>query len=264
MRDDGRLEQEIEELLADARYNGHPLRDALDGLFDRYRDGLTQLERLTNISDGYQSVLRQRNETLATRYRKQIRQLHRIVKISDHYQEMMRETNEKLKIASTQDPLTGLPNRRLMLDRLNAEVALVRRRKQTFSVAIIDADHFKRVNDLYGHDVGDKALIFLARALTAHLRAYDVCSRWGGEEFLILLPETTGEVGAEIANRLRLGVANLHPEELPAELTLSISAGVAEFSPESSLEETIKRADDSLYEAKRNGRNRVVLASRFG
>lgn len=259
-RDDGRLEKNIEELLADPQYADHPLRPALAGLFDQYQDGINQLERLTNISDGYQAVLREKNQSLAERYRKQIRQLHRIVRISDHYQEMLREVNEKLKIASTQDPLTGLPNRRLMLDRLTAEVAQVKRRKSTFSITLIDVDHFKAVNDVFGHDTGDKALILLARALAGGLRAYDVCSRWGGEEFLVLLPESDLPVAEEVSNRLRHRVEALRADEMPPDLTFTVSGGVAEYQAPESLEACIKRADLALYAAKWAGRNRILPA----
>lgn len=260
-RDDAQCEREIVALLADSQYEGHPLRAALSDLFEHYQEQLGQLERLTSISDGYQTVLRERNESLARRYSKQIRQLQKIVRISDHYQEMLREFNEALKVASTQDLLTGLPNRRLMLDRLTTEAALAERRQVLFSVALIDADYFKRINDEFGHDVGDKALISIAGALTSTLRAYDVCARWGGEEFLVLLPETLLSNALEIAERLREAVASLQLPEPAKKGYFSVSIGVAEHREQATIEDTIKRADLALYEAKHRGRNRVVAAA---
>jgi diguanylate cyclase (GGDEF)-like protein len=167
--------------------------------------------------------------------------------------------NEALRIASTQDPLTGLPNRRLMMDRLNGETAKVDRGHKVFSLALIDADHFKQINDRFGHDIGDKALVAIAEALGRSLRPYDLASRWGGEEFLVLLPETTGEQAREVANRLRTATESCTDEQLPDDLEISVSIGVAEHHPSAPWDETVKRADNALYAAKRGGRNRVVV-----
>jgi diguanylate cyclase (GGDEF)-like protein len=260
MRDEGQLEKQIAHLLGDPQYDGHPLREALAALFAQHQEQLAQIERVTSISDGYHSALRQRNESLAERYRKQIRQLQKIVRISDHYQEMLREANEALKVASTQDHLTGLANRRLMIERLNSEAAAVQRNKNTFCIAVIDIDHFKQINDGYGHDVGDAVLIEVARGLSKTLRAYDVCARWGGEEFLVLLPETDGAQAQETANRIRSAISALRFQGLPPDLGLSVSVGLCQHAVEASVEESIKRADLALYEAKKQGRDRVVLS----
>ncbi len=261
MRDDGQLEKEIAELLADPQYEGHRLKEALAALFQQHKDQITDLERLTAISDGYHFALRERNQSLAERYRKQIRQLQKIVRISDHYHEMLRDMNEALKVASTQDPLTGLPNRRLMLERLNSEVALSTRHQVPFSVAIADIDFFKRINDDFGHDVGDRALVGITQAMKNALRAYDVCARWGGEEFLILFPETL-ELGAlAIAERLRATVEEYQLIEEGTPIQTTVSVGVATHILTDTLNHTIKRADQALYQAKNYGRNRVVTAS---
>lgn len=260
MRDNRHLEQEIAELLKDPQYQGHPLCEALETLFQRYQDHLNQIERLTSISDSYHAVVRERSQSLDERFRKQMRQLQKIVRISDHYHDMLRESNDALKQASTHDPLTGLPNRRFMYERLNAEAASVDRRRSPFSIAAVDIDHFKTINDECGHAVGDAALVNVANALSETLRVYDVCARWGGEEFLILLPETRGEAALEIASRLRVTVDNLVHSELPEGMKVSISIGIAEHPRDAPYEETIKRADQALYAAKRAGRNRIVLA----
>ena len=261
MRDTNQqLESHIDELLADPQYCGHPLREALEQLVAHQRDQIAQLEKLTSISDGYQSVLNTRYQTLTQRHQKQMRQLQKIVKISDHYQKMLQELNESLKIASTQDPLTGLFNRRFMLDRLQNEAALAKRRQTSFSVLLIDVDYFKNINDGWGHSVGDKTLVLLANALSLALRSSDVCARWGGEEFLILLPDTGESGAAEIAERLRATISALRVPELPADYQLTISIGLALHRIESTIEETIKRADAALYAAKAGGRNRVARA----
>lgn len=254
------LEVQIESLLADPAHAGHPMREALAALLDRYQDQLSQLERLTSISDHYHSALRERNQSLSERYRKQIRHLQKIVRISDHYQKLLQELNEKLTVASTQDPLTGLANRRLLMERLTAEVSMVQRGRPTFSLAAIDIDHFKSINDTFGHDVGDAVLVTISRTLAGQLRQYDVCARWGGEEFMVFMPETAGPSSQTIAERLRALVQALPHSQLTDGREVSVSIGVAEHHADARLEDTIKRADSALYKAKRAGRNRVVLS----
>ncbi len=254
------LDQHIAELLADPQHQGHELHSALSALVKRYQNHVTQLERLTSISDGYQAAVRDKNQTLSQRYDKQMRQLQRMMSISDHYQGMMRDLNEELKVISAQDSLTGLLNRRAILERLQCEIGLALRHNLPLSVAMIDIDHFKNVNDNHGHEAGDRALICVARTLSALLRREDDCARWGGEEFLLLLSDTDGEEALASANRICGAVATLVSSDLPDNLPLSVSIGVAEHISGTSLDETIKRADIALYDAKRAGRNCVVLA----
>jgi diguanylate cyclase (GGDEF)-like protein len=147
-----------------------------------------------------------------------------------------------------------------MLDRLKAEAAVARRRDRPFSLLVIDIDHFKQVNDEYGHDTGDNVLIAIARAMTEGLRAYDVCARWGGEEFLALLPQTTGPDALEISNRLRSKIEGLAYPELPDSVRCSVSIGIAEHAAGADVTETVKRADTALYAAKRGGRNCIEVA----
>jgi len=266
MRTETKPEDRIAQLLEDRQYFGHPLREALAALFKEYRDNLSQIEKLTSISDGYQTVLHHRNHSLVERYRKQLRQLTKIMRISDQYQDVLQNTNEGLRIASMQDSLTELPNRRFMQDRLVDEAAAVARGRETFSLAMIDIDHFKVVNDDFGHDIGDKTLILVANKLSGTLRTYDICARWGGEEFLALLPETKIPAAGEVAERLRFSIQTLQDETaegetLPAQMQLTISIGVAQHDSETQFSETLKRADSALYEAKKQGRNCIAFAS---
>lgn len=260
MRLENEPEDRIETLLQDEQYFGHPLREALAALFKEYRDNLSQIEKLTSISDGYQTVLHQHNHSLVDRYRKQLRQLTKIMRISDQYQDVLQSANEDLRVASLQDPLTELPNRRLMLERLNDETAAVARGRKPFSLAVIDIDHFKIVNDDYGHDVGDRALILIARSLSGMLRQNDLCARWGGEEFLALLPETQIAAAGGVAERLRHGIETLQCGTLPANIQFTISIGMAHHEPKEEFSETLRRADTALYEAKKQGRNCIAFA----
>ena len=234
------------------------MREALAQLFEAYQAQSSQIERLASISDGYGSLLNENNRTLAERNKRHLRQLQKIVKISDHYQTMLRELNETLKISASQDPLTGLPNRRLMMERLSAEVALAPRRKAPFSIAMADVDHFKSVNDSFGHDIGDRVLVEISRIFGENLRSYDICARWGGEEFLILLPETPAEQALEVADRIREAI---YCAQIRGGLgrMLTISIGLTQFRGGEELLETAKRADRALYKAKSEGRNCVRM-----
>jgi len=260
MPDNDPLENKIDTLLADEQYENHPLRDALVSLFRQYKNRQLKLERLASISDGYQWMAREQKELLSRRHQKQKRQLHRITNISDRYQSMLHAKNEELHKASTHDQLTGIPNRRLIQERIDTAAAEATRSGRAFSLAVIDVDDFKSINDEFGHDVGDRVLIRIAQALTSSIRAQDVCARWGGEEFMLLLPAVPGLQAVQVAERLRREVEQLLFKELSLAVKSSISIGVAEHQLNSKSSETITRADHALYEAKRGGRNKVILA----
>jgi len=174
-------------------------------------------------------------------------------------QDELRRSNEQLKELSNTDFLTGLYNRRFIMEVLELEFQRMRRKKGYLSLIILDIDHFKRVNDIYGHPQGDQVLISLAEILQADLRPYDIAARFGGEEFIVLLPETRLAQGFETAERLRKKVAAAKFSPPLENLAITISLGLAS-SPEmpiDSIHDLIKEADDALYRAKENGRNRV-------
>ncbi|WP_243089403.1 GGDEF domain-containing protein [Thermus neutrinimicus] len=154
------------------------------------------------------------------------------------------------------DPLTGLRNRRYLDLVLERELFRVRRYGRPLSLMILDLDHFKQVNDRYGHPVGDRVLETLAHCLEGQLRQSDRAVRLGGEEFAILLAETPLAQAVRLAGRVRQAVAAL---KVPPVAGLSVSIGVAEARPEDSPLSLLKRADEALYQAKRRGRNRVEV-----
>lgn len=166
--------------------------------------------------------------------------------------------NERLAEASRTDALTGLFNRRGFLERGASEIDRSRRSGKPLCVVMADADHFKRINDRYGHATGDLALQGLAELLRGTLRSQDVVARWGGEEFILLLPETDVHGASQAAESIRRQVAGqpLHAGDL--ELTVTLSFGLAEHRSERGLEATIAHADAALYRAKAAGRDRVV------
>jgi diguanylate cyclase (GGDEF)-like protein len=251
----------VEALLADPAHREDPLREALAEVFDAFCDQIRQMDRIARIADRYQAAERDRGTGYATSYRDQLRRLEKIVRISDRYQGMMRDLNERLQWLSTRDVLTALPNRRFALQRLHEEEERARRTGRPFSVLLADIDHFKAVNDTLGHEAGDQVLAAVAARLAGSLRQYDVCSRWGGEEFLVLLPDTDAAAARESAQRLGRGVAEEPFAVAGARREITLSIGVATCDPAEPLTALLKRADDALYAAKRGGRNRVEAAA---
>ncbi|HYD61475.1 MAG TPA: biofilm regulation diguanylate cyclase SiaD [Noviherbaspirillum sp.] len=260
-RDEKHLELMIEALLVDPENEGNPLRYALEELYTEYRGLLHQIDRITRISDRYQSISQDEKQAIAGRYHKQLRQLEKIARISDRYQSMMRDLNEALKEASTKDALTGIGNRRMLMESLKAETARAERLERPLTVVLADVDRFKSVNDAYGHEAGDKVLVRIANAIRSNVRDYDLCGRWGGEEFMVIMPEIGAKEGTAVVERMRQAIAGIEMMAADQALQLSASFGVAERKPGEHISETINRADAALFEAKRNGRNRYETAS---
>jgi len=173
--------------------------------------------------------------------------------------------NRRLRQAALTDPLTGLPNRRYAMERLEQEWSASSRNQRTFSVMMVDVDRFKSVNDLHGHDVGDQVLRQVALSLRKAARSEDVICRLGGEEFLVISPDTPLAPATRLAERLRQAVCG-SPVSLGAiHHPLSVSLGVAERGPMMvKFDEVLKAADEVLYHAKRLGGNRVQAAGQAG
>ncbi|MCX7635565.1 MAG: sensor domain-containing diguanylate cyclase [Syntrophales bacterium] len=155
------------------------------------------------------------------------------------------------------DPLTGLLNRRAFMPLLKKHLALMRRHRLPLSVIMTDIDHFKTVNDTYGHKVGDVVLKRFAQLLQKGTRQEDIVGRFGGEEFILVLPHTPANAAWETAERIRTKLANTKIRELKKNITASF--GIAESTAVDDEKSIIKRADDALYAAKGGGRNRCVV-----
>jgi diguanylate cyclase (GGDEF)-like protein/PAS domain S-box-containing protein len=169
---------------------------------------------------------------------------------------------EKLREQSIRDPLTGLFNRRFMEESLASELQRAQRRKYSVSLLFLDLDHFKRFNDTFGHDAGDLVLRSIAELTRSFFRASDICCRYGGEEFAVILPEMTSATAAARADALRTEVKHLELRHLDKALgEISISVGIASF-PEHGMngEEMFRMADRALYESKAHGRDMVTIA----
>lgn len=163
----------------------------------------------------------------------------------------------KLDELSRRDELTGLANRRDIMERLEREVSRYERNHKPFSIIMADVDHFKQINDNYGHECGDHMLCLIARTLTTNVQKRDSVARWGGEEILILLPETDLGQAHGIAERLRQEVESTRLEIGNRDIGITVSLGVAEYSQPLTILGLINLADEHLYRAKYAGRNRV-------
>jgi diguanylate cyclase (GGDEF)-like protein len=172
------------------------------------------------------------------------------------------KTIGQLKDITIHDTLTGLKNRRYFTSLFHDECARSQRNNEPMSLLFLDIDHFKQINDKYGHHVGDEVLIQLANYLMRHCRPYDTAVRWGGEEFLLLLSSTDEQAAAHFADRLRKGLKAELSNKLTSRITVSI--GLAQYQQNDTLESLANRADQALYHAKTTGRNRVITWSELG
>jgi diguanylate cyclase (GGDEF)-like protein/PAS domain S-box-containing protein len=165
---------------------------------------------------------------------------------------------EQLYLRATRDPLTGLYSRGHFTELATIEIDRARRFAEPLSVAILDIDHFKKVNDTYGHEAGDKTIICLANTCARFIRKIDILGRIGGEEFALVLPRANKEPAVEILQRLRIKLAEQRVPVLDKDINFTVSIGIATLRPTTrDLAELLRNADASLYKAKREGRNRV-------
>ncbi|WP_417414214.1 GGDEF domain-containing protein [Hoeflea sp.] len=170
----------------------------------------------------------------------------------------LKTAHEDLEHRASHDAMTGLANR----DRFLSHLSELKRQSHSGYLLMIDADHFKQINDLHGHDAGDRALLAVGQAIAGSIRPTDLGARIGGEEFAIILRGSSEEGAAMIAERVRANVENISlctADGTPLHVTVSI--GGAAFGPQSRSKEVMRQADSQLYEAKRSGRNRVVMAT---
>ncbi|GAA5236069.1 GGDEF domain-containing protein [Verticiella sediminum] len=255
------LEARVEQLLADPEQAASPLGQTLEQVWDLLQDYLHRLERVTSLSDSYQSLVLERERGLHDRLDRQLRRVSRIVRISDKYQIMLREANNRLADSSNRDPLTDAPNRRALMERLRHECRRAARGETRVVVAMLDVDYFKQVNDQHGHDTGDRLLVAVAQSLGQELAATEILGRWGGEEFLMVLCDT------DLAAARRRLQAKLDTVRLlrvgtdAGELSLTMSAGLTAHRVDEPISSTLERADAALYQAKHEGRDRIVIAA---
>ena len=172
----------------------------------------------------------------------------------------LKEAYKRIEELAELDELTGSFNRRCIMRMLDDEIARAHRTRTPFSVALIDLDWFKRINDAYGHPTGDEVLRTFAITVFANIRNIDRFGRYGGEEFLLILPDTPHDVAASILDRQREIIAELDWSAFSPGMSVTISAGVATLAPNEAPDALLARADSALYAAKARGRNRIASA----
>ncbi len=183
-----------------------------------------------------------------------------IAALMSSYFRLVSLQQSRLQDLVVRDPLTGLFNRRFAYESSQAMLEGVSRHRQEFAVILVDLDHFKSINDVHGHDVGDKALQHATGILRQCARAGDVHCRWGGEELLVLLPQTSESAAMACAERMRSALSEAPMAAGSANITVTATFGVATARLRESLDAVVGRADKALYEGKRLGRNRVVAS----
>jgi diguanylate cyclase (GGDEF)-like protein len=178
-------------------------------------------------------------------------------------QDSLLAAQEALRFQATHDPLTGIWNHGALLELVRAEVERAQRKSSFVSLFMIDLDHFKRINDEFGHPAGDIVLHEIAQRLSLSVRPYDVLGRYGGEEFVVVAAELTSERAYQFAERLRTAVSSTPILTSGSAVNVTVCVGVVstQLHSDYSVERLIKSADEALYVAKRNGRNRVEAAA---
>ncbi|MHB9020636.1 MAG: GGDEF domain-containing protein [Halothiobacillus sp.] len=218
-------------------------------------------QRITRISEYIQSFRQAEDHRLSIVEQENQGMRERITRL-----ELSRARLQEQLTASTQrmlrDALTGLPNRLAYDERVALEIARMKREHSPLCLAIWDIDHFKNVNDIFGHQAGDKALHVVGKTLNKLIRDVDMVARYGGEEFIMILPRANLQQAFVVLERIRETLANTAFRFKDKPLKITLSCGVAEFAPNETNEEVLARADEALYRAKANGRNRTEMAHR--
>lgn len=242
------------------------IREQVDGLQSSVQDAAdldslkqvleSHLEGLLGTMDEHQQQRDLREQEVAARLKGLAERVAHMEQEAQGYREHLEVQRQKALI----DPLTGLPNRAAWSERLDYEVNAWHQRGDSLSLAMLDLDHFKRINDGYGHLAGDKVLKIIANVLSKRLRPTDFIARFGGEEFVLLMPDSTLADALAVGEVLREAIAACPFHFKGEPVTITVSMGVAQFQPGERSDLALKRADEALYRAKAAGRNQVQAA----
>ncbi|MRR51168.1 MAG: GGDEF domain-containing protein [Rhodocyclaceae bacterium] len=229
---------------------------------ERCAEKISRATDITELSDVLDEVMRETRviQLDAQRSRDELREMRQRVDEAEHEVNRLQQELTQASEMVRHDPLTGALNRKGMDEALEREVARALRHEGMLSIALLDIDNFKKLNDSLGHDAGDAALVHLARVVRETIRPQDTLARYGGEEFVILLPDTALDDGVKAMTRVQRELTKkffLHRNE---KILITFSCGVAELTPDEQPADAVKRADSAMYLAKRAGKNRVVAA----
>ena len=242
------------------------IREQVDGLQSSVQEAAdldslkhvleSHLEGLLGTMDDHQQQRDQREQEVAARLKGLAERVAHMEQEAHGYREHLEVQRQKALI----DPLTGLPNRAAWSERLDLEVNAWHQHGNSLSLAMLDLDHFKRINDGYGHLAGDKVLKIIANVLRKRLRSTDFIARFGGEEFVLLMPDSSLTDAVAVGNHLRAAIEACPFHFKGEPVTITVSMGVAQFQPGERSDLALKRADEALYRAKAAGRNQVQAA----
>ena len=195
-------------------------------------------------------------EDLFKMYQKQNHRLEKIISVSDKQAKQLFELSSKLDKLSSTDSLTGIFNRRYLFEISKKIIAVSKREDKDISLAIIDIDNFKKINDTFGHYIGDQVIISFVNTIRNSIRKNDIFARLGGDEFIVLFQDTSLENALIICEKVKLAIAK---EEIDKETMYTISIGVSQLdlSSEDIMNEALKKADNALYKSKKYGRNQI-------
>lgn len=248
-----------------AREMDTQIREQVDGLQSSMHEAAdlddlkhmleNHLEGLLGTMDQHQKQRDEREQEVAARLQSLAERVAHMEQEALGYREHLEEQRQKALI----DPLTGLPNRAAWSERLDHEISQWQQHGNTLLLAMLDLDHFKRINDNYGHLAGDKVLKIIASVLRKRLRGTDFIARFGGEEFVLLMPATAPMVGAKLLETLRASIEACPFHFKGERVTITISMGLTAFRSGEHSDLVLKRADQALYRAKNTGRNRIEL-----
>jgi len=204
------------------------------------------LEEFTHLSDCYNKLLQRMN---------------RISVENEQLKTELVNMVRSLDLASRIDGMTGLANRRDIMEKIDRESTRSHRHQHPFTILLVNIDDFKKVNDTHGYNTGDDVLVEIARVLRSCVRNEDICARWGGEEFLILLPETGAENSLPVANKILEATRRTEFKANRPGIHITVSIGVCEHNPAQTVQECIARVHQALLQAKRDGKNRYIVAT---
>ena len=246
-----------------ARQMDTQIREQVDGLQNSMQEAAdledlkhvleNHLEGLLGTMDQHQKQRDEREQEVAARLHSLAERVAHMEQEAQGYREHLEEQRQKALV----DPLTGLPNRAAWGERLEHEVKEWQQHGNTLLLAMLDLDHFKRINDNYGHLAGDKVLKIIASVLCKRLRGTDFIARFGGEEFVLLMPSTVPSAGLKLLESLRAAIEACPFHFKGEPVTITVSIGMSAFRPGEHGDQVLKRADQALYRAKNGGRNRV-------
>jgi diguanylate cyclase (GGDEF)-like protein len=245
------------------------------GIYERESQLLKKINQIQAGDFNSKAALFKEFLELSNEYAKLLKQTIKITRIGDSHQRKLFLANEKIEkqkkelsiayqkmeLLARTDPLTQLSNRRDFLERFQQEIIRFERSGKPFSVVLSDIDDFKTVNDRYGHDCGDFVLVNTAKIFKSMIRKQDSVGRWGGEEFILLLPETPLSGGEIVAEGIRKRIAGETFSHKGHQLSITITCGVCVYNGAMDIDTCVKRADEALYSGKDQGKNCVVLAN---